>query len=148
MDSAVRQVQSSSMFPSLVAGDEACFSRSAFAPQPGEIWVAWNGARHVIHRVLFVHRGRILLKGDWNLRPDGWFPRSALFGPVLEIQHDGHWRPANRLRDRALGLALSGVGTSYQASRLLARKLTVTVLGESRTRSLAATLRSLRAKLP
>jgi hypothetical protein len=44
------------------------------------------------------------------------------------------------MRDRVLGLALSGVGTTYQASRLVARRAAITLLGESRARALKTAL--------
>jgi hypothetical protein len=132
------------MRPVIRIGDTVRFAGSRDAPKFGEIWVAKPGNRQIVHRVLLVRRVSVLLKGDFNLRPDGWFPRSALFGPVYEIQHNGRWRPANRLRDRLLGLGLSAVGSSYQASRLVARRACVLVLGESRTKALAAALRHAR----
>ncbi len=133
-------VESGSMQPVVRLADSIRLRRSSAPPQLAQIWVVDRGDIHFVHRVLWVRDGRYLLKGDWNLRPDGWFPRSALFGPVLEIQHNGKWRPANRLRDRVLGLALSGVGTTYQASRLVARRLAITVLGEPRARRLKTAL--------
>ena len=121
-------------------GDVLRFERSAAAPRLGEIWIITCKDENLAHRIIFFADGYFLAKGDWNPRPDGCFSRSALFGPVSEIQHNGKWRPANRLRDRVLGLALSGMGTTYQASRLVARRLAITVLGEPRARALKTAL--------
>ncbi|MBI5543714.1 MAG: hypothetical protein HY901_07505 [Deltaproteobacteria bacterium] len=129
------------MWPAISPGSAIKFLRSASLPHPGEIWVADRGDIHFVHRILWIRNGRYLLKGDFNLRPDGWFPRSALFGPVSEIQHHGRWRPTNRLRDRLLGYGLSAAGSGYQASRLVARRLAILALGETRARSLHALLR-------
>jgi len=143
LQAATRAVTTVSMWPALAPGDAVLFRLSTDAPRIGEVWVAQRGSIDIAHRVIMVRGGAILLKGDLNLRPDGWFPRSALFGPVSEIQHRGRWRPANRLRDRALGLALSAAGSGLQAWRMVARKFAGLALGESRASALAASLRNL-----
>jgi len=141
-------IPTGSMRPEIQPGDSIRFRRTS-PPHPllGEIWVARRGKIHIVHRVLWLQPDRVLLKGDWNLRPDPWLPRSALFGPVSEIQHAGRWRPTNRRRDRALGLVLSAAGSSIQGSRFLARRFAGLVLGESRASALAASVRQFRARL-
>lgn len=135
------------MRPVIRPGDSIRFLR-ALPPRPrlGEIWVARRGNIHLVHRVLLLRGDQVLLKGDWNLRPDPWLPRSALFGPVSDIQHAGRWRPTNRRRDRALGLALSATGSALQGSRFLARRLAGLLLGEPRASALAASVRRARAR--
>lgn len=137
---ATRIIRTGSMRPTIRSGDSIRFRRSQSAPGLGEVWVVEGPQQFFVHRILWERRNAYLLKGDFNLLPDGWFPRSALFGPISEIRHAGRWRPANGRRDRLAGLALSGLGTTWQASRLVARRLARAVLGEPRARALAATL--------
>lgn len=117
LDEAERTVPTGSMWPTIRAGDGIRFRRSERMPRLGEIWVAELGEVHVCHRVLWVSAGRVYLKGDWVLRPDGWVPRAQLFGPLSQIRRGEGWRATNRRRDRALGLALSAAGTAFALGR-------------------------------
>jgi hypothetical protein len=122
---AERTVPTGSMRPLIREGDRIRFQRTARAPRPGEIWVAELGAQHICHRVLWVRGGRALFKGDACLRPDGWIPLDAFFGPLSHIARDDEWRPTNRRRDRALGLALSLLGSLRAAAFGAGRRLGV-----------------------
>jgi hypothetical protein len=118
LDVAERTVPTGSMWPSIRAGDSIRFRRDPRAPRIGEVWVAEMGEVHVCHRVLWVSRERVLFKCDWVLRPDGWIARTQLFGPLSEVRRGVNWRPTNRRRDRALGMALTAAGSSTLAARI------------------------------
>jgi len=123
LDEAERTVPTGSMWPTIRVGDSIRFRRDPRAPRLGEIWVAELGELHVCHRVLWVSRERVFFKGDWVLRADGWVPRKQLFGPLSAVQRGEAWRPTNRRRDRALGLALSVAGSSCLAARIAGSKV-------------------------
>jgi signal peptidase I len=43
----------------------------------------------IVHRVIQCKPGYVLLKGDNNLRPDGWLPLDAVCGRVTTIERKG-----------------------------------------------------------
>jgi len=117
LDVAERVVPTGSMWPTIRVGDAIRFRRTDRAPKLGEVWVFEQGEVHVCHRVLWIRPASLLFKGDWVPRADGFIPRARLFGPLIEVRRGARWRPANRRRDRALGLALSAVGTAWLTGR-------------------------------
>lgn len=123
---AERVVATGSMWPLIAAGSSVRVRREKRTPRCGEVWVADATDRHVVHRVLWVRRdGSAFMKGDRSLRPDGWIPASALFGPVEAVRRPGStkWRPLNRLPGRLLGLGLSATWFAYLHTRALAARL-------------------------
>lgn len=123
LEDAEREVPTGSMWPTIRPGDGIRFRKSGRAPRIGEVWVAEVGVLHVCHRILWVSPSAIYFKGDWVLRADGWVPRAKLFGPLSHVRKAGRWRPTNRRRDRAAGLALSVLGSAFQLGRLAGSKV-------------------------
>ena len=117
LDDAERTVPTGSMWPTIRVGDGIRFRRDRRAPRLGEVWVAELGQVHVCHRVIWVSGEHAWLKGDWVLAPDGRVPVKQLFGPLSSVRRGDDWRPTNRKRDRALGLALSLVGSTWLLTR-------------------------------
>lgn len=118
------------MRPTLRSGDHVVVLFDALAPiKVGHIVVVDLGEVRglALHRVVAAFSGFYLLKGDFNFSLDGWFPRSAILGVVDEFEHGGQRHSATRLRDRMLGLALSGLGLSSQVSRRAIRRLVISV---------------------
>ncbi|MGI5860973.1 MAG: S24/S26 family peptidase [Myxococcales bacterium] len=109
------------MLPTIRPGDTIRFRRDRRSPSPGEIWVFQRGSNYTVHRILWVRRdGSALFKGDACHRTDGFIPRQQLFGPVSAIRRGDRWFPANRRRDRLLGLTYSLTRT---AAFLAARRI-------------------------
>ncbi len=123
LEAALREIATPSMSPTIRPGDTIRFRRNRRSPHPGEIWVFHRGPQHIVHRILWVRPdGSALFKGDACHRTDGFIPRRQLFGPVSEIRRGDRWRPANRRRDRLLGLTYSLTRTAaYLAARRIFR---------------------------
>ena len=110
----VREITTGSMAPVLVPGDLVRFTRGVRLPRVGEIWAFESTSRghHIAHRVIGRRAdGRVLMKGDNLLWPDGWIDQKRLFGPALERRRDGRWQSLTGRRTRARGLVRSALGS-------------------------------------
>jgi hypothetical protein len=80
------QINSSSMTPWVVPGDEVEFKAPDFRLLPGAVVLAIRRRGPLTHRIVAVESGRYLLKGDAVPRFDGWFSRDRIIACGVAVK--------------------------------------------------------------
>lgn len=106
-----------SMWPALRDGDTVELTTFDGVPPLGAIVAVWSTGRFLIHRACGVRSdGALLLKGDNNPWPDGWFSPLEQVAVVVRVDHGRGFGPVPaasfsasesvRFRARILGRVL------------------------------------------
>lgn len=94
-----------SMFPFICDGDILTIGAVREKARTGEVVAAAHPeAGHLlIHRIIAVVHDRCLIKGDANLKADGWLPQEKILGKVLKVEHRGRLiKSAGRVKRRLI----------------------------------------------
>ena len=93
------------MSPFIRDGDTLTISAPREKLKTGDVVAAAHpeAGRLLVHRLVHIADGRCLIKGDANLKADGWLESEKLLGRVTKVERDGRLvKTAGRLKRRII----------------------------------------------
>jgi len=108
-------INSRSMSPCILPGDDLELRAPARRPRPGDVVIARGPRRLVTHRVVGARAGAVLLKGDAVPDFDGWVPSDRIIAEAFAITRRGRRRGVNTAVNGFRGFA-AAVLSRFQAS--------------------------------